>query len=107
MTTTCKVKPGDCQIECYISIRSKGKECVFIDITSTCERVTAFARELFNLEMREIIAPVHKNHIWRTAGLKGCHPSCPVPLAVIKGVEIECEMAIPKTLTIEFERIRQ
>ncbi len=105
MTTTVKVEPGACGLECRMEIRVEGKESVFVKITSQCERVVAFSRDLANLEIKAALAPAHKNPILAAGGLSGCHPSCPVPLAVIKGVEVECELALPKTSTIQIEKL--
>jgi hypothetical protein len=45
-----------------------------------------------------------KNPVYVSAQQAGCHSSCPVPVAVLKAVEVAMEMALPRDVRIKFEK---
>ncbi len=47
--------------------------------------------------------PTTRNPVYLAADHAGCHPSCPVPPAVLKAAEVALEMALAHDATIRFE----
>jgi len=47
--------------------------------------------------------PVTRNPVYLAAQKSGCHPSCPIPAAVLKAAEVAMEMALPRDASIRFE----
>ena len=47
--------------------------------------------------------PVTRNPVFLSAEHAGCHPSCPIPVAILKAAEVAMEMALPREVRIKFE----
>ncbi len=47
--------------------------------------------------------PVTRNPVYIAAQQSGCHPSCPVPGAIVKAAEVALELALPGDAIIRFE----
>ena len=47
--------------------------------------------------------PATRNPVYLAAQKSGCHPSCPIPAAVLKVAEVSLEMALPRNASIRFE----
>lgn len=54
------------------------------------------------MTLKELFMPLTKNPVYIAAEKAGCHPSCALPVAVIKAVEAALEMALPKAVRITF-----
>ena len=82
----------------------EGKVCK-LAITSTCKAIQALGQELTEgVPMQEISA---KRAVPQTLqmGLKHCfHAACPVPVGIIKAVEVAGGLALPKDATIKVSK---
>ncbi len=98
-----KVEPGICGLTCVIEVRKKGRYAVSLHaVESDCRQVRRLFQNLHEMNMRDLFAPVSRNPVFLSAQQAGCHPSCPVPVAVLKGVEVAMGMALPRNATIRF-----
>ena len=98
------VNAGICGFTCHIKARKLGKNAVGLEITeSGCQQIQAFTETVTGLTLKELFAPVTRNPVYLAAEDSGCHPSCPVPAAVLKAAEVAMEMALPMDATIRFE----
>ncbi len=50
---------------------------------------------------------VTRNPVYLAAEQSNCHPSCPVPAAVLKAAEVAMEMALPRDAMIRFEPCKE
>jgi hypothetical protein len=55
------------------------------------------------MTLKELFAPVNRNPVFVSAQRAGCHPSCPIPVAILKAVEVAMGMALPRDAVIKFE----
>jgi hypothetical protein len=55
------------------------------------------------ITMKQLFAPVTRNPVFLSAQKAGCHPSCPIPVAILKAVEVAMDMALPRDAVIKFE----
>jgi hypothetical protein len=44
-----------------------------------------------------------RNPVYIAAEKSGCHPSCAIPLAVLKAAEVAWDVALPRDVRIEFK----
>ena len=56
------------------------------------------------MTLKELFMPVTRNPVYIAAEQSGCHPSCPIPAAALKAVEVAMEMALPRDVSIRFEQ---
>ena len=97
-------EPGICGFPCVIEARRTGRYTVSVKIKdSECKHGKRLSGLVEKMTLRELFAPLSKNPVFVSAQRAGCHPSCPVPVAILKAVEVAMEMALPKDVVIKFE----
>ncbi len=106
--TQITVEPGICGFPCEIQVRKDGTRTVSIEISgSECKQIKRLTGLLKRMTMQELFLPVSKNPAFLFAQKSGCHPSCPVPVAVLKAVEVSMEMALPRQVRITFNEAHE
>ena len=101
--TKLKVSPGVCGLETVITVVSEDGDEANVTVESACSAVKKMAEAMEQpLSAYEICflkpgqGPVYE------AAEQLAHAACPVPAAVVKAVEAECGLALPKNVTFEF-----
>jgi hypothetical protein len=98
------VNPGVCGFRCTIHARKAGKGRVAVNILdSHCEQVQKMSQSLEEISMADLFKPWSSNPVLIWAEQARCHTTCLVPFAVLKAVEVEMGMAVPRDAEIEFE----
>ncbi|MBA4392271.1 MAG: hypothetical protein C0407_01845 [Desulfobacca sp.] len=98
------VDSGICGFHCIVKAWEKEKRKVSIRISeSECNQIQRLSQLVQEMNLKELFAPISKNLIFSSAQSVGCHPSCPVPMAILKAVEVAMGMALPKDAHIRFE----
>jgi hypothetical protein len=96
-----KITAGICGFTATVEARMEGSHCA-ISIESDCDAIQRLAEELTEVEpFREIS---FRRGMPRTLelGAKHCHhAACPVPVGIIKAVEVEAGLALPADAAIE------
>ena len=96
-----EIHAGVCGHITTVEATMEGKVCK-LSITSDCKAIQELAEELKEVNpMMEISA---KRAIPQTLqmGLKHCyHAACPVPVGIIKAVEVAARLALPKDAIIK------
>lgn len=102
--TCTSVNAGICGFTCRIKAWKIDKRTVGLEISeSECQQIQDFSELLNQLSLNEIFMPITRNPVYLAAELSGCHPSCPIPAAVLKAAEVAMEMALPRDASIRFE----
>jgi hypothetical protein len=77
---------------------------VAIDISeSECKQIRMLAGRLKEMSLKELFMPLTRNPVYAAAQQSGCHPSCVIPSAVLKAVEVALGMALPKDVQFRFD----
>jgi hypothetical protein len=98
------VTPGICGFTCKVQAQMcEGKSVSILITQSECKQIQRLSESLTKMGLRELFMPVTRNPVFVLAQKTGCHASCPVPLAVLKAVEVAMEMALPRDVEIRFE----
>lgn len=102
--TVINVEPGICGFGCIVQAKKINKRNIKISVSeSNCEMVMKMSQLLKDISIRELFLPVTKNPIFLISERSKCHPSCIIPFAILKAVEVEMGVALPKRASIEFE----
>jgi len=102
--TCASVNAGICGFTCRIKAWKKDKKTVGLQISeSECQQIQDFSESLNQLSLDEVFLPITRNPVYLAADHSGCHPSCPVPAAVLKAAEVALEMALAHDAVIRFE----
>ena len=96
-----EIKSGICGFTTWVEARKDGSYCT-ISIDSDCEAIQRLATELTRVHPLREITFRGKGPLTLELGTKHCaHPACPVPVGVIKVVEVEAGLALPADVTIK------
>lgn len=99
------VVPGICGNICRIRARKIDRRMVSIDITDSaeCKQIQMLAGRLMEMSLKELFMPLTRNPVYVAAEKSGCHPSCAIPSAVLKSVEVAMGMALPQDVQFCFD----
>ena len=102
--TCASVDAGICGFICHIKAWKIDKRTVGLEISeSECQQIQNYSELLRQLTLNEVFMPATRNPVYLAAEQSGCHPSCPIPVAVLKAAEVTMEMALPRDASIRFE----
>jgi len=107
--TTAFVKPGACGLESKIMVTKKNVDsdnyCVDIHIESESDNIKRLAKELTEVNgFEEVFKSFLTSEVYRLSSKCKLHLACPVPCAIIKAVEVECGLALPRDVEIKISR---
>src|SRR5512135_183839 len=99
-----EVFAGVCGFVTRIEARMEGELCN-LEIQSDCEAIQRLAGDLQQVNPYKEISARRAVPATLQAGMKFCtHAACPVPVGIIKAVEVEAGLAIPKDVVIKVTR---
>ena len=95
------IDPGICGFIAEVVATTKGDMCS-LEITCDCEPIQEMAKELTQVDPMEEIGFHRDGPLTLRMFARHCpHPSCPVPAGILKAVEVESGLALPKDAKIE------
>lgn len=98
------VDPGICGFSSVIRACKEKKRLVRLKITgSGCKQIQRISKSLKEITLSELFVPVRRNPVFLSAERAGCHPSCPIPVAILKVAEVAMDMALPREVQLKFE----
>ena len=100
--TKVKVNPGACGMPAEIEVEKKDSRTYTLRISSECEMVVKLAKEVPELTMMDAFKRLQDNPVYRKGATCLKHVACPVPSAVLKALEVEAGLNVPKDVSITF-----
>jgi hypothetical protein len=98
---------GICGFSATIEARRAGSRCA-LAIESDCDAIQRLAEELTDVDPFQEISFRDDGPRALKMGAKHCyHPACPVPVGIIKAVEVEAGLALPADASIKVSRFEQ
>jgi hypothetical protein len=95
------IESGICGFCTTVRTTTEGRR-VRIAFETTCEYVTKLAESLTEVDpYREISYRGEGPQTLRLAAEHLVHPACPVPAGIIKAIEVEAGLALPKNASIK------
>jgi hypothetical protein len=87
-------------------ITSKGeKGKIKVDIKTDCPNFTKVAKEFTEVDpFKEVLVRYNKTLICELSSKHSPHPSCPIPSGILKTIEVEAGLALPKNASITIEK---
>jgi hypothetical protein len=98
------INPGICGMTATIEVVKIGNQKFRVEVTSECEMVSKMAKLLVELDQGETLKQQLDSEIYKCASGCHLHTSCPVPMAILKTIEIEAGFALPKPVLVSFEK---
>jgi hypothetical protein len=99
-----EINSGICGHVTTVEAKMDGKVCK-LTITSDCQAIQKLAEELKEVNPLMEISSRRATPQTLQMGLKHCiHSACPVPVGIIKAVEVEAKLALPKDVLIKVSK---
>ena len=101
---TAEIAAGICGFTTQVEARTEGGICR-LHITSQCPDIQELAQSLQQVDpFQEVSYRGEGPQALRLAARCCSHPACPVPVGIIKAVEVEAGLALPADVTIKVSR---
>jgi hypothetical protein len=98
------VNSGACGFTVAIKAE-KGKERkITLSLDTSCEMVQKMLADIATVDGRVTLVGFRDNPVYQSAARHLKHVACPVPSAILKAIETEAGMNVPKDVTIGFVR---
>jgi len=104
MTTKARISAGICGFATTVTVRGDMSSCT-ISLDSDCPAVRQLATELSPVDpVREVSHRGSTPVVWELAAKHCPHAACPVPIGILKAVEVEAGLALPADVSIEIRQ---
>jgi hypothetical protein len=102
--TTVVVNSGACGFTVTVKAE-KGKErTISLSLDTACEMVQGMLGDIATVDRMVTLIGFRDNPVYQSAAKHLKHVACPVPSAILKAIETEAGMNVPKDARIEFIR---
>jgi len=99
-----EIYAGICGFKTEVETRMEGSKCL-IQIKSDCAEIQRMAEELNEVDPFGEISFKGDGPLTLKLGAKHCaHTACPVPVGIIKSIEVEAGLALPADVTIKISK---
>jgi hypothetical protein len=99
-----EIMAGICGFHAAVEARMDG-EMVNLSIQSDCRAIQKLAAELTQVNPYQEMSARRTVPATLQAGMKFCtHAACPVPVGIIKAVEVEAGLALPQDAVIKVSK---
>jgi hypothetical protein len=96
-----EIDSGICGFTTTVETRMDGRKCL-VSIESDCDAIQRLGEELQEVEPFQEITFRGQGPRTLALGAKHCyHTACPVPVGIIKAIEVEAGLALPADATIK------
>ena len=100
-----KVNAGICGFTTKINIDSEDMQNAVVEITTECPNIKPMEQELKEVDgYEECFSKLGDSRVYELAKKYCKHAACPVPSAIIKGIEVACGLALPKDADIKISK---
>lgn len=99
-----EIRSGICGFGATVETRLDGRTCL-VSIDSDCDAIQRLGEELTEVDPFQEITFRKEGPKTLRLGAKHCyHPACPVPVGIIKAVEVEAGLALPADAEIRVQK---
>jgi len=98
------VNAGACGFTVTITAEKEPGKKIRISLDTECEMVKKMQEDISLLDMRAVFTGHLNNPVYRSAAKYVHHVACPVVSGILKAVEVEAGLALPKDVRIVFSK---
>jgi hypothetical protein len=96
---------GACGFMVVVRAKKIGEKRFTVVLTSHCDMIKDLNDELKDREFgREIFSTIGDSEIYKLSSRYIKHVSCPLPAAILKAIEVEAGLAVPKDVKMKIEK---
>lgn len=100
--TKVTIKAGICGFNTVVIAEKMKAKKIRFTIVTDCEMVRVMGEEIKELDIMVSFSGFLDNPVCRAASKHLRHVTCPVPCGILKALEVEAGLALPKNVSIEF-----
>ncbi|MCL5950347.1 MAG: hypothetical protein M1132_01260 [Chloroflexi bacterium] len=98
------VRAGACGYDVRVAVEKLDRHTVRVALASECEQIAALQSDIAELNWRKgVFCHIAESRIYQAASLHLNHAACPVPSAILKAIEVEVGIALPRDIVFHFE----
>lgn len=101
--TKVTVDSGICGFMTTVEVDKITKQKVKVVIKSDCENIARMGELLTEIDKWTVFKQHEDCEIYKAASKCHLHITCPVPIAVLKSIEVEAGLALPRDVVIRFK----
>jgi hypothetical protein len=99
-----EIQSGICGFTTVVEATMNGKVCTLV-IRSDCKAIQKLAQDLTQVNPLQEISFRQSMPQTIQLGMQHCpHAACPVPVGIIKAIEVEAKLALPADVTIKLSK---
>ncbi|QSX08958.1 hypothetical protein J0B03_02440 [Alkalibacter rhizosphaerae] len=99
------VNPGVCGLETTILVEKSGRSDLKITLDTKCPYIKNMEPDLQELDAyTECFSKFGDSAVYESANRNCKHLACPVPSAIIKAIEVESGLALPREVQFIIEK---
>lgn len=103
--TKVRVIAGACGYTSVVKIQKIGKMKVKVEIISACKDLRSMNGDMVGIDCSKgIFVKMPDSFIYKLAGEKLRDADCPVPSAIIKGIQVELGGAVARDVVMKFRK---
>lgn len=100
-----EIKPGICGFTTMVEVRKTEIRSCSLAVKSDCPHIMELAAKLTEIDpFREISFRGEGPAVFLAASKTLPHPACPVPVGIIKTIEVESGLALPRDVQIRLNK---
>jgi hypothetical protein len=100
-----KISAGVCNFTTDVQVESEDLQTAVIRIATDCPSLKPLESQPLEVDgFVECFGKVGQGEIYDWCRTSCRHAACPVPAGIVKAVEVACELALPRTVTIELSK---
>lgn len=96
------VNSGACGFTVEVTAEKGKDKKIHISLNTECEMVRKMMDDISVVDIMTLFSGLLNNPVYKSAAKQLKHVSCPVPSGILKAVEVEAGMAVPKEVSIVF-----
>jgi len=97
------IDAGICGKKTTVEAVEIGEFRVRLKIDSDCEIIAKIGKSLAEIDLRDAMKSQVDSVVYKLASKYGTHASCPVPMAILKAMEVEVGIALARPVFVRFE----
>lgn len=101
------IEAGICGFTTTVEVECTNYECT-VDIQSDCPNMQRYREQLQHVSaFTEISYRGRRPEAFETAGKVLPHTACPVPVGIVKAIEVAAELAFPRDVSIAVTAVKE
>jgi len=98
------VNSGACGFTVTVTAEKGNRKKIALSLDTACEMVQKMLADIASVDQRVTLIGFRDNPVYLSAAKHLKHVACPVPSGILKAIETEAGMNVPKDARIEFAR---